>query len=410
MIASEKLRVKILIVFLAILLAEMLLGAVLLGELAPRLPDGSSPLWLAPVFALCLVYELGVHMFLVRLPPDAAIPALARYGNAAIEACLPGLILFAAARLFDPDIALAGPPVLLYFLLLILSVLRLDPKLSLFTGAVAAAQYVVLVLWFARAGDPALPPGFPAHAMHLARALVIVAGTVIAAVVAARIRRRLRDSLHVQEEHNRVLGVFGQHVSPAVAEALVARRAEPPSELRTVCVMFLDVRGFTRFAEQRAPNDVVAFLDTLFDPMIAVVGRHRGIINKFLGDGFMAVFGAPLPADAPARDAVAAAREILDGIASQIAAGALPPTRVGIGLHVGEALTGTIGSAARKEYTIIGDVVNLAARIEQLNKQHGSQLLISDSVAATLDEADLEAIGEVPVPGRDAPVKLVRLA
>ena len=101
---------------------------------------------------------------------------------------------------------------------------------------------------------------------------------------------------------------------------------------------------------------------------------------------------------------------ILAGIADQIAAGALPPTRIGIGLHVGEALTGTIGSAARKEYTVIGDVVNLAARIEQLNKLHGSQLLVSDSVASAIGDPGLQTIGEVPVPGRDAPVKLVRLA
>jgi adenylate cyclase len=204
--------------------------------------------------------------------------------------------------------------------------------------------------------------------------------------------------------------VFGQHVSPAVAEALVAGGAPGVGELRTVCVMFLDVRGFTRFAERRAPADVVQFLDTLFEPMIAIVGRHRGIINKFLGDGFMAVFGAPLPAELPARDAVAAAREILAGIERQIAAGVLPPTRVGIGLHAGEALTGTIGSAARKEYTIIGDVVNLAARIEQLTKQHDSRLLVSADVATALGETGLHTIGEVTVPGRDAPVKLIRLA
>lgn len=408
MVASERLRVTILIVFLAITMVELMVGTFALGHFGPGLQPVISPVWLIPVFLACIAYELAVWRFLGKLPPDAAIPAGARYGNAAIEASLPTILIYGAARLFGPTLALAGPPVLLYCMLMILSVLRLDPRLCMLTAVVGAAQYAGLAALLTTANDLA-PPGLPPIAPHLARAALLVASGVLAALVSARLRRRLRDALRVQEEHHRVLGVFGQHVSPAVAEALTSR-VEQQGELRTVCVMFLDIRGFTRFAERRAPTDVVAFLDTLFDPMIAIVGRHRGIINKFLGDGFMAVFGAPLPADAPARDAVAAAREILDGIAAQISAGTLPPTRVGIGLHVGEALTGTIGSAARKEYTIIGDVVNLAARIEKLNKQHDSQLLVSDSVAATLDETDLHAIGEVTVPGRDAPVKLVRLA
>lgn len=409
MLASELLRVKILIAFMTVMMVQVAISTAILHWLGRDLPGASSPLWLLPVFLGCLLYEVACRHFLLKLPPDADIPALARYGNAAIEACLPGLMIVVAATFFDPYVALSGPPVLLYFILLILSVLRLDGRLCLFTAAIGAVQYIGLAAWFGGHNDPALPAGLPMLAPHFGRAAVLLASGVITAIVARRIRRRLRDSLRVLEEHHRVLGVFGQHVSPAVAEALVAHGAPQHGELRTVCIMFLDVRGFTRFAEQRTPTAVVEFLDALFDPMIAVVGRHRGIINKFLGDGFMAVFGAPLPADAPARDAVAAAREILDGIERQIAAGALPPTRIGIGLHVGEALTGTIGSAARKEYTIIGDVVNLAARIEQLNKLHGSQLLVSDSVAAAIGDPGLQ-IGEVPVPGRDAPVKLVRLA
>lgn len=388
----------------------MLGGLLMPRHLADALPPGFTPLPIGVLMALCLAYELVVRHALARLPADAAIPGHLRHTNTVIEATIPSLFIITLARLIDPVVALSAPPFLLYFMLLILSILRLEPRLCIVTGAVVAAEYAGLVLYF-------LPPdhGPGMLAPHLGRSVVLLVSGVVAALVSARIRQRLRDSLRLLEEHHRVLSVFGQHVSPAVAAALVARGAPTRGELRTVCVMFLDVRGFTRFAEQRRPTDVVRYLDALFDPMIAVVGRHRGIINKFLGDGFMAVFGAPLPADAPARDAVAAAREILADVERRVADGALPPTRLGIGLHVGEALTGTIGSAERKEYTIIGDVVNLAARIEQLTKQHDARLLVSDDVAAALGETDPDAldrvtIGEVPVPGRDAPVRLVRLA
>jgi len=106
--------------------------------------------------------------------------------------------------------------------------------------------------------------------------------------------------------------------------------------------MFLDIRNFSAFAEKRTPEAVVAHLESLFEFMIEIVNRHHGVINKFLGDGFMAVFGALVS------DGVEAAREIILRVESEVAAANVLPTRVGIGLHAGEAVTGSIGSALRK--------------------------------------------------------------
>ncbi len=114
--------------------------------------------------------------------------------------------------------------------------------------------------------------------------------------------------------------------------------------------------------------------------MIEIVNRHHGVINKFLGDGFMAVFGAPLSEGDDCLNGVAAAKEILSRVEEEVSRGTVAPTTLGIGLHAGEAVTGSIGSSLRREYTVIGDVVNLAARIEKLNKKFGSQLLISEIV------------------------------
>lgn len=159
-------------------------------------------------------------------------------------------------------------------------------------------------------------------------------------------------------------------------DKLLEQGAGVLSEKRDVRVMFLDIRNFTTFAENKRPEEVVEYLVSLFVFMIEIVKRHRGIINNFLGEGFMAVFGAPFSDGRDCANAVEAAREILARVEQEVAHGNVLPTQIGIGLHAGEAVTGSIGSSLRKEYTVIGDVVNLAARIEKLNKQFGSQLLI----------------------------------
>ena len=177
--------------------------------------------------------------------------------------------------------------------------------------------------------------------------------------------------------------------------------------------MFLDIRDFTSFAEHRHPEEVVEYLESLFGFMIEIVNRHHGIINKFLGDGFMAVFGAPLSEGRDCANALGAALEILARVDEEVAVGNVIPTRVGIGLHAGEAVTGSIGSTLRQEYTVIGDVVNLAARIEQLNKQIGSRLLVSEVVWEEARGAGLAGatpMGHVPVKGREAPTRIYKVA
>jgi adenylate cyclase len=193
---------------------------------------------------------------------------------------------------------------------------------------------------------------------------------------------------------------------------LLAMKPDLRSEKRDVCVMFLDIRNFTTFAEKRTPEEVVDYLESLFEFMIEIVNRHHGIINKFLGDGFMAVFGAPLSEGSDSLNGLAAAQEILLRLKEEVAKGRVLPTTVGIGLHAGEAVTGSIGSSLRREYAVIGDVVNLASRIEQMNKQFHSQLLISEAVWQTLGEGHTEAIpmGHVQIIGRETPIQIYQVA
>jgi adenylate cyclase len=126
----------------------------------------------------------------------------------------------------------------------------------------------------------------------------------------------------------------------------------------------------------------------------------------------MATFGAPLSTGEDCRNALAAARELVDRVAALSASGRIPPTRIGIGLHAGEAVSGNIGSEQRKQYSITGNVVILAARIEQLNKVYDSQLLVSAEVLKAGGDLahDAVPIGPVQVKGRDEPIEIYRLA
>jgi len=282
-----------------------------------------------------------------------------------------------------------------------------------FTGAVAAIEYSILALYFADASShTVLEPILTALPHHMVRSLLLLITGVVTGLATVQIKKRILNSFVMIQERNRIRRTFGEYVSPVVMDKLLTLQPHLRSELRSVCVMFLDIRNFTAFAEKQRPEAVFSYLESLFEFMIEIVNRHHGVINKFLGDGFMAVFGAPLSNGADSLNAVEAAREILSRIADEVAAANVLPTKVGIGVHAGEAVTGSIGSSLRKEYTVIGDVVNVASRIEQLNKQFGSQLLISETVWQEVNENFYDAIpiGAVQVKGREAPIQVYQVA
>jgi adenylate cyclase len=179
-----------------------------------------------------------------------------------------------------------------------------------------------------------------------------------------------------------------------------------------VAVMFIDIRNFTQYAAGRSPEEIVQYQNDFFRIVIDTVTRHQGIINQFLGDGCMVTFGAPVKLDNPSKQAVAAAIMLLEELNRLVEHGGLPATRIGIGIHTGEAVTGNIGTAQRRQYSITGSVVILASRIEQLNKQFGSQLLVSEEVIHSIDTGAIAAtsFGYIALKGWHKPVGVYKLA
>jgi adenylate cyclase len=364
---------------------------------------------------LCAVAGFEFHVLYATekmLRSGARPSALRRYGYAFVETSLPTLVIGYYGTLVGPVQALLMPSAWVYFVFILLSTLRLDFALSTFTGFVAALEYAGIALFWGAADTAVAEPTLTSLPHHLGKAFILLVTGVAAGFVAARLRRSFTRAIESVHERSRVLQVFGQHVSPEVVERLVAREDETKSELREVCVLFLDIRDFTAFAEKRAPSEVVAFLNTVFEAAVDAVVRRHGIVNKFLGDGFMAVFGAPIAEGNPCASAVDAALDVLDRVGKLADDGLIPPTRIGMAIHVGPAIVGNIGSARRKEYTVIGDVVNVASRVEALNKELGSRLLVTEEVWRACGRSHLTPNARDPlrVRGRDAPVRIWQLA
>jgi len=216
-----------------------------------------------------------------------------------------------------------------------------------------------------------------------------------------------------RRERDQLMGIFGQFIAPELVREIAEKGADLTSQRRFVCIMFLDIRGFTTFAETRDPAEVVDYIDTLLGFMAEIVQRHHGIIHQFQGDGFLAFFGAPLSHGNDCLNAVRAARELIARIDAEVAGGRISPTRAGIGLHAGDVVAGTIGSALHREYAVTGDPVNLASRIEGLNKRFHSQILVSAEVlhrAAMAGDGGIDDLGEIDIRGRAGAVHIYKLA
>jgi adenylate cyclase len=201
---------------------------------------------------------------------------------------------------------------------------------------------------------------------------------------------------------------FGSYVDPGVAERVLEEGELIEAQERDVTVMFVDVRDFTSLAERSSPNETVAFLTDFFELVVPIVKRHGGHANKFLGDGVLAVFGAPERLSDHADRAVAAASEIVAAVEQQFG----PELSIGIGLNSGPVVMGSVGGGGRLEFTVVGDPVNVAARVEAATRDTGDPALVTEATRDLLSDPDavVETRGEVPLKGKSELVQVYALS
>ncbi len=207
---------------------------------------------------------------------------------------------------------------------------------------------------------------------------------------------------------------FGKYVAPEVSEKILSGEISLEGEMNDVSILFCDIRGFTTFAERKEPKEVVGFLNSYFSEMEQVVKQYNGIVLQYIGDEIEAVFGAPIHEPDHPEKAVMAAIEMRERLGSlnerREHEGEEPMTH-GIGIHTGGVLAGSIGSPERLTYSMVGDVVNTASRLQALNKTFGTDILISEATRTRLPENRFEVVslGEHPIKGKRERMEIFKI-
>jgi adenylate cyclase len=272
----------------------------------------------------------------------------------------------------------------------------------------AAALALVALLYAAFARN--LSANRVAAGLGGATALLLAASWSLAAAWLFYFAAATAAYLKERRTREAAIAMFSRFVNPHVVKQLMERGGlEGEGRTREVTLLFSDIRGFTTLSETRPPAEVVAILNRYFTRQVEVIFKHGGSLDKYIGDAIMAFWGAPLDDPEHAKNAVACALEMADTLlAFKAELGELGASfDVGIGVHSGPAVVGLIGSEIRREYTSIGDTVNLASRIEGLTKQAGRRILVSrETMEQCRGAFDFVSCGTFQAKGRAQPVEL----
>lgn len=296
----------------------------------------------------------------------------------------------------DDGRAVGAGVTVFYALMILMSAAMLERRLLLVSVAIALALTISLQT---SAGVDSSLTAFMVVAILLATAISIAIGSRSVALVTAVTDEQLRRER------------LGRYFSPQIAERLLARGDDAGrGESRDVTVLFADLRDFTAIGEKMPVGDVVALLNEVHEALVGAIFEHGGTLDKYMGDGIMAYFGAPLEQPGHARhalDCAAAMQAALAALNARRTHRGEVPLRLGIGVHSGRVVLGDIGAARRREFTVIGHTVNIAARLEQLTKELGIPVLTSAETAGRVgDGVHLMPVCTVAIRGQSEPMQV----
>jgi len=342
-------------------------------------------------------------------------------------------VLVATQPLFEtaadlPSVMTFRAPVFpFYFVILGIAAFSFSPGMVLWTGIAGALGWLAAFLhaaggvdgslnWRAIPPNPkadevmavVLHPNFGGLSGHIQEAVSLVVVAVLIALVMWRARSTLKRQLEAERDRATLSGIFGRFVPQTIVNAMIAGRGALAPVEREATVLFADIAGFTGMTERAGAVRTVEILNAYFDEVTRIIGARNGIVTQFQGDAVLATFNVPVEDTAHARNAFDAACAILACVAERDFAG--ERIRVRIGINTGLLVAGNVGGGGRQSYTVHGDAVNLAARLEALCKEHGTSILVSDTTARALPEEKLVAVGNIAVRGFAEPVAVYTMA
>ncbi len=303
-----------------------------------------------------------------------------------------------------------------YFLIIAVAAFSFSPGMVLWAGVFGGASWLAAFAWIVSGMERTLEwtdipvgassaeylavlldPDFIATGSRIQESLVFVTVAMLLAVVMARARRTVRLHVEADAERRSISEIFGQYVPRAVADLVITDRGSLAPVERTATIVFFDIAGFTQLTERLGPTRTVEVLNEFFDAVTRIIGDHNGVVTQFQGDAVLATFNVPLTDKDHAGKAVTCASEILKCADSRTFGGSQLAVRIGV--NTGSVVAGNVGGGGRQNYTVHGDAVNLAARLEAMNKDLGTRVLISETTETLLDRGDLTKVADVEVRG-----------
>jgi len=397
----------------------VVLGFSLVYLVAPKTFTATAPFQPVP---WALAVYLAFTLLRLTLAHRHRLPEWLRYLSIVIDmALLLGMIWsFHLQYQQPPSFYLKSPTLLYVFIFIALRTLNFDARKVLTAGAVAIAGWLVLVVYVITI-DPRdtmitrnyvhyLTSNSVLIGAEVDKVIVILVVTAILAYAIMRNRRLLTYAV-TESASSQDLARF----VPAEVANLIKTSDDGlqvgSGELREATILFLDLEGFTELSERLAPEDLVRTLNQFYAAVALPMARHDGVINQFQGDAILATFNAPRRNPDHAANAIVAALEIQALLETQTFGDGLV-LRARIGINTGAVIHGLIGTPDRLGYTVIGDEVNIAARLEALNKDYGTAIIVSES---TRDRAGpqrfaFELLDEARVRGRTAPTRIYKVA
>ncbi len=409
LIKTEKRRLD---VFIAFLIVASVVAVIFQVEHLDILRDtftnpASYPLIMFFAFVMMGLFFLGKKYVIWIEKKGLKLSRWYFYYTVLMEVALPSIWLVMESSMEKTSIFLDSPITFIYFVLIIVSSLHLDFWISVLMGILVS----IFISWYTLWVTDAYPIQFhlPLVVYQIRSFMFLMAG-ICAGFVAHELKKRMRSTYDQIQEKENIEGLFNQQISKEMVGVL--KQESDYTAKMEVTVMFLDIRDFTQRVQHLSPDEVNKFQNAFFAPVIEIINNSKGTVNQIMGDGIMATFGAPVTDRTHYFCAWMAVKNILAFLEEfKKDYPQYESIDIGLGLHCGEVFIGNIGTESRKQLSVSGTPVIIASRIEQLNKDLNTRVLVSRVFFDLIKEEvqDFKAIGHVKMKGLDEEIEVVQV-